>query len=96
MNLYIFLYVVITFAIIGGVIGFYAWLKKKIAPWNDGAGGFLLIDRFVINYSWQILVVKYGNRYYMLAISDKDLKILDSWNEDSTDVLQSFEEVLGK
>ena len=96
MNLYIFLYVVITLAIIGGVIGFYVWLKKRIAPWNDNTGGFLLVDRFVINYSWQVLVVKYGRKYYMLAISDKDLKILDSWSEDSTNVSQSFEEVLRK
>ncbi|UZN22977.1 hypothetical protein GM182_03510 [bacterium 3DAC] len=98
MSWYLYLYVFITLLIIGGSAWFIIWLKKKIAPWNSNTGGFIIVDRFVIDFKWHIVVLKYRDKYYMVAFSDKDFRLLDIWEEEkhTSSGEVSFKEVLGE
>ena len=96
MSWYIVFYVLITVGIIGGSIWFVVWLKKKIAPWNTETGGFIIVDRFMIDFRWHIVVMKYRDKYYMVAFSDKDFRLLDVWQESRGMSSSSFKEVLGE
>jgi len=96
MSWYIVFYVLITLVIIGGSIWFVVWLKKKIAPWNTETGGFIIVDRFMIDFRWHIVVMKYRDKYYMVAFSDKDFRLLDVWQESRGMSSSSFKEVLGE
>ncbi len=97
MNWYLALYILITLLLIIGSGWFIWWLKKKIAPWNSETGGFLIVDRFMIDFKWHIVIFKYRDRYYMVAYGDKDFRLLDTWKESEINTSEiSFKEVLGE
>ena len=96
MTGYLLLYVAITLFIIGSGIWLIIWLRKKVAPWSDDTGGFVVVDRFVIDFRWHVVVFKYRNKYYMIAFSDKDLRLIDTWGEGEKKEGMDFKEVLGE
>ena len=80
MNWYIFLYVAATLSLIGFLYGVYYWIRSRILPPED-TGGIFVVRRLTLGWKWQIVVVKYRDKEYVLGISDSGITLIDVMEE---------------
>ncbi len=84
MNWYIFLYVIATLSLIALLYGVYYWIRSRILPPED-TGGIFVTRRLTLGWKWQIVVIKYRDKEYMLGISDSGITLIDVIEEQQSE-----------